>query len=115
MRGQGTIRLALAFAALLASLTFVIWRQSRALELLRELDGVRSARAVAESERSGLVGRAQLLESRARIRSVAESRLGMRVPTAEDLVTLRPRVSPEPSDGRPSAPRSFDIAAVGDR
>lgn len=110
MRGQGTIRLALAFATLLASLTFVIWRQSRALELLRELDGARSARAVAESERAGLTGRVQVLEGRSRIRKVGESRLGLRVPTAEDLVTLRRR------SATPRSPdRRWDIAAAGDR
>ncbi len=89
MRGQGTIRLALAFAALLASLTLVIWRQSRALEMLRALDDTRSTRAVAESDRAGLSARIQVLEGRARIRTVAESRLGLVVPTADDLIMLR--------------------------
>lgn len=94
MRGQGTIRLALAFAALLAALTLVVWRQSRSLEVLRQLDEARSERAISESERAALVASIQTLEGRARIRRVAESRLGLRVPSAEDLVTLRHRPAP---------------------
>jgi cell division protein FtsL len=100
VRGQGTIRVALAFAALLAALTSVVWRQSRALEELRVLDEVRSERAIREAERATLMASIQTLEGRARIRRVAETQLGMRVPTAEDLVTLRrraeSRVKPRP-------------------
>jgi len=90
-RGQGTIRVALAFAALLASLALVVSRQSHALEALRELDAVRSAHAVAESERSALVTRIQRLESRGRVLDVAADRLGLRVPAAgvEIVILLR--------------------------
>lgn len=88
MRSAGAIRVALAFAALLASLSLVVWRQSRALEVLRELDGLRSARAVAESERAELSARVQELESRARIKAVVEAWWGMRVPASGELVTL---------------------------
>jgi cell division protein FtsL len=108
MRGQGSIRVALAFAALLASLTLVIWRQSRSLELLRSLDEVRSERALAESERASLTARVQVLESRTRIRAVAASRLGLRVPTAEDLVTLRRRAPVRDGGARP-----WNVAAAG--
>jgi cell division protein FtsL len=89
MRGQGSIRVALAFAVLLASQALVIWRQSRTLEVLRDLDADRRTRAVVESERAKLTAELQVLESRARVRRVAESRLGMRVPTAADMVVLR--------------------------
>lgn len=88
MGGQGTVRVALAFAALLASLTLVVWRQGRALDALRALDRTRSERAVAESERAELLGRIQYLESRARIVTVAGRRLGMRVPSAGDEMTI---------------------------
>ena len=51
-------------------------------------------------ERATLMASIQTLEGRARIRRVAETQLGMRVPTAEDLVTLRrrpeSRVKPRP-------------------
>ena len=101
-RTGGTIRVALAFAALLASLSLVVWRQSRASEVLRELDGLRSARAVAESERAAVSATIQKLESRARIKGVVEERWGMRVPASGELVTLL-RPDARMADGRLAA------------
>src|SRR5690606_14601862 len=78
MRGQpGVIRVALGFAALLASLSLVIWRQSRALEVLRALDGVRRERAVLEAERATELQRIRRLESRSRVVAEAGKTLGM--------------------------------------
>lgn len=88
MAARGTIRMAVAFAALLAALTSVVWRQSRALEVLRELDRARQERALAEAERAELTHEAQRLESRRRIADVAARRLGMRVPAADEIVIL---------------------------
>jgi cell division protein FtsL len=89
MRGQpGVLRLALAFAGLLASLSLVVWRQSRALEALRALDLVRQERAVLETERSLLTSRIQRLESRNRVVSVAGARLGLRIPVGGEIVVL---------------------------
>ena len=89
MRGLGGVRgVALAFAGLLAALSLVVWRQSRALEVLRALDAARRARAVAEAERAELLRRIQYLESRARVVSAAGARLGMRVPEGPELVVL---------------------------
>ena len=88
MRGNGTIRLALCFALLLGALTMVIWRQSLALATLRDLDRLRDGRALAEAERSDLVRRIEQLESRATVVSAAETRLGMRVPSASEIVIL---------------------------
>ena len=91
---SGTIRLALAFAALLASLTLVIWRQSRALEVLRSVDQMRSERVIAEAERSELTRRIQRLESRARVVADARDRLGMHVPSANEIVILPLHAAP---------------------
>lgn len=85
---SGTIRLAFAFAALLGSLTLVIWRQSRALETLRTIDQLRSARVLAEAERSELLRSIQTLESRGRVVADAQTRLGMHVPSATEIVIL---------------------------
>lgn len=92
MKHQGTLRLALTFAAFLGSLNMVIWRQSRALDVLKELDAARNSRAAVESEKSQLTGRIQQLESRARIMAVAESWWGMRVPTSDEefVIMIRP-------------------------
>ena len=62
MAARGTIRTAVAFAALFAALTSVGWRQSRALEVMRELDAVRQDRALSEAERERIVHVAQRLE-----------------------------------------------------
>lgn len=88
MASRGTIRMALASAALLAALTSVVWRQSRALEVVRELDGVRQERALAEAERAELTHDAQRLASRRRIADAAARRLGLRVPAANEIVIL---------------------------
>jgi hypothetical protein len=85
---SGTIRLALAFSALLGSLTMVIWRQSRALEMLRHIDTMRGSRVIVEAERSELTRRAQNLESRTRVVADARDRLGMHVPSADEIVIL---------------------------
>ncbi|HLU26574.1 MAG TPA: hypothetical protein VKZ58_12800 [Longimicrobiales bacterium] len=89
MRGHsGVLSATLAIAALLGSLSLTVWRQGRALELLRALDELRSERAVVEAERTELMRRIGYLESRGRVVSAARARLGMRVPTAGELVIL---------------------------
>lgn len=100
----GTIRLALAFAALLGSLTMVIWRQSRALEVLRSVDELRSARVIVEAERSELTRRIQRLESRGRVVVAARDRLGMRVPSAAEIIILP--MEPAAATGTPTIARA---------
>lgn len=88
-RGLSTPSLvALAFAALLASLSLVTWRQSRALEALAELESVRREHSLAEADRAELVRRIQGLESRARVVSEARSRLGLHIPDDTENVFL---------------------------
>lgn len=101
MSGPGTLRVALALVAFLASLSLVIWRQSQALELLGELDAVRSRRAAVESQKSQLVSRIQYLESRSRIAEVAGARWGMRVPQSDEefVILVRPGLDPDPRRG----------------
>jgi len=102
MRGpSGILTAALAFAALLASLSLVVWRQSRALQVLRALEAVRSERAVLEAERVDLVRRKQMLESRSRVVRVAGERLGMRVPHGTEIVILSLEDGSEQVGGRP--------------
>jgi cell division protein FtsL len=85
---NGTIRLALCFAALLGALTMVIWRQSLALATLSELDQLRDSRALAEAERSELIRNIEHLESRSAVVGAAQLRLGMHVPSADEIVIL---------------------------
>lgn len=90
--GEGTVRVALAFAAFLGSLSLVIWRQSRALEVLRELDGARVERASIESAKSRQMEAIQHLESRGRIADLTGKRWGMRVPSSDEefVIMVRP-------------------------
>lgn len=104
MRGGGrTVRLALVIAALLGSLSLVVWRQSRALETLRLVERVHRERAVVEAERTRLARRISELESRSRVARLARERLSMRLPTSEELVILPLEPLPEPAES--PAPR----------
>jgi cell division protein FtsL len=112
--GEGTLRVALAFAAFLGSLSLVIWRQSRALEVLRELDGARVERAAVESDKSRNVEEIQVLESRGRIAGVAGTQWGMRVPSSDEefVIMLRPDegdTSPVTPTGRSAAVTMADL------
>lgn len=89
MRGNGAIRTSVAFALLFASLSLVVWRQSRALEELRALDEARSERTVLLAERSELQREIHRLESRSRVVAVAGARMGLRLPAADEIVLLR--------------------------
>jgi cell division protein FtsL len=81
-------RASLAVAVLLLALGFVTWRQSRAFEVLGELEEVRRASSEASAERIDLERSIQALESRARVVPAARSRLGMHTPDASELVIL---------------------------
>lgn len=87
-RGNGAIRLAVAFALLFSSLSLVVWRQSRALEELGSLEQARAERALLQAERTSLQREIQYLESRPRVLEVAAERLGMRLPVHTEIVVL---------------------------
>ncbi len=87
-RGAPTLRVAAGAAALLLSLGSVVWRQSRALETLAELDRDRDRRTLLLAERAELDRRIQKLESRGRVIPDAERRLGLRIPQAAEIVIL---------------------------
>lgn len=75
-----------AVAALVLALSFVTWRQTRALEALAELDRVERDISLLRAERGELERRIQTLESRGRIVPVAREWLGMRTPSADEIV-----------------------------
>jgi cell division protein FtsL len=87
-RGLPLIRAGLLFMLLLGSLTLVVWRQSRALEMQRALELVRRDRAVEESRRAALLRRVEQLESRTRVTEAAATRFGMRLPAGGEIVIL---------------------------
>lgn len=81
-------RASLTLAVLLMSLGFVTWRQSRAFEVLRELEEVRRDVAEARAEQIELERHIQGLVSRSRVVPAARARLGMHTPDASELVIL---------------------------
>jgi hypothetical protein len=91
-QGRGAIRTSLAFALLFASLTLVVWRQSRALEELRGLDAARATRTILQAERADLQREIHRLESRSRVMA-AGGRMGLRLPAAHEIVFLHAPVA----------------------
>ncbi len=81
-------KVALVIAVLLASLSLVAWRQSRALEALGGLDAVRKEMSLALAERAELNRRIQYLQSYGRVVRDARTRLGMHTPDAREQVLL---------------------------
>ena len=89
MKGlSGTSKVALAVAALLASLSLVSVRQRTALSTMAVLDSLRVEEDRHEAIREDLKSRVLHLESPGRVSKDAERRLGMRKAGASDMVTL---------------------------
>jgi cell division protein FtsL len=88
MRLSPSSRTALCVSALLASLSLVAWRQSRAMEVLEEVDRARKEIALARAEQAELNRRIQYLGSYGRVVSDARRRLRMHVPDASEQVLL---------------------------
>ncbi|MFW6201437.1 MAG: hypothetical protein ACOC8B_02595 [Gemmatimonadota bacterium] len=86
--GRGVLRLAFVYAILLASLTLVVHRQSRALDALRSLDELRRERAVLAATRAELVRELERLESRRHVVGVARRELDMHIPATDEIVLL---------------------------
>lgn len=89
MKGlAGTSLVALAVAALLASLSLVSWRQRQALLTLERVDSLKHECALEEATLEGLEAQLLYLESPGRVSREAERRLGMRKAGASDIVFL---------------------------
>jgi hypothetical protein len=81
-------RAAVTIALLLASLGYVTWRQSRALETLAEWDELRRRTTAAQAQLVELEREIQVLTSRARVVPEARALLDMHTPDASELVIL---------------------------
>lgn len=92
-RRPGWVRMLGWMMLILASLVIVTWRQTRGLELERQLRETEAEHAMAEAERVNLMRRVEELRSRARIVRVARERLGMHLPADSEIVFL-----PAPAD-----------------
>jgi cell division protein FtsL len=93
-RGWAVVGLVLVTFVLVASA--IVWRRSRGIAAARELRALTRRRAQLVAERAALEGEVRLAASRARIGTVAEQRLGMRVPADTQVVIIKrpaPRAS----------------------
>lgn len=88
MRLSAPLKMVVAVALLLAGLSLVAWRQSRAREALAELDTIRREISLMTAERNEIINRIQSLESLGRVIPEAERRLGMRLPSDGEIVLL---------------------------
>jgi cell division protein FtsL len=113
-RGSGAIRMGMALTLLFASLSMVVWRQSRALEELRGLDAARSSRAVLQAERTALQREIQRLESRSRIIAVAGDRFGLRMPAGSEIVILQAPAR-QNAGAAPARPPRRDLLTTAER
>lgn len=106
-RGSGGVILtALGLAAVLAALSLVTWRQSRAREVLAELDRVQREISLVQAERAELERRIQTLQSRGHVVPAARERLGLVLPDAAQIVLLVPHGSMELEGVVPATSRS---------
>jgi cell division protein FtsL len=96
MRGRSLIALCLFGFVLVA--TGVIWRRSVGVGQSAKIQELDKHRSDLEARRAALEGEIRDATSRARLARVAEERLGMRVPSDSQVITL-PRPVP------PASPR----------
>lgn len=96
--GAGGFAVLLVVGALLVALSLVPWRQSRALEALAELDRVDRELTLVRAEAERYRTEVRRLESRQHVVEEARERLGMRMPSADEVVILDPG-SDDPGEG----------------
>lgn len=88
-RGHATpVRVTLALGLFLCTLVIVAWRQSRAFEVMNEVERVSAEIALAAAEGDDLRQRIQYLESLERVVRDAGIRLGMHIPTDSERADL---------------------------
>lgn len=102
MKPSGSFLATVSVGLLLAALSLVTWRQSRAHEALGMLDELRSEISLVTAERNELENQIRRLESRGYVVPAAEERLGMYAPTAAEIVLL----SGDRTDATPQGRRS---------
>jgi hypothetical protein len=95
-KGNGAIRMSVAFALLFVSLALVVWRQSRALEDLRGLDAARATRAVLQAERSELQREIQSAGGPDADRRRGRRAARLRTPAATEITILQAPSSRSP-------------------
>jgi cell division protein FtsL len=86
MKGRGIVALVLVGFVLVA--TGVIWRRSVGVAQIRAVQRLEQERADLQARRAALEGEIRDATSRARLARIAEERLGLRVPSDSQVITL---------------------------
>jgi cell division protein FtsL len=94
MRGRGIVAL-LLFGFVLVAVS-VIWRRSVGVAQVRRIEQLEQQRADLSARRAALQSEIRDASSRARLARVAEERLGMRVPSDSNVITLPRPVHRDP-------------------
>ena len=92
MRGRTIVALVLVGFVLVA--TGVIWRRSVGVAQARAIQRLEQQRAGLEARRAAIEREIRDATSRARLARIAEERLGMRVPSDSQVITLPRPVPP---------------------
>ena len=87
----------IALAGFLAVAVGVIWRRSLGIAESRRLDDLRRQRDALRNEQLKLEGEIRAAASRAQLAPLVERRLGMRVPSATQVILLKRPPSPNDS------------------
>ena len=85
---SGRLRFALVLLAFVAIASGVVLRRTAGIGAARELQAMETRRSSLIAERRRLEADIRLASSRARIQRIAESRLGMHVPSEDQVVYL---------------------------
>lgn len=96
MRGRSVVGLVLLGFVLVA--TGVIWRRSTGVAQARDIQQLEQRRTDLQARRAALEAEIRDATSRARLARIAEDRLGMRVPSDSQVITL-------PRSSSPASPR----------
>ena len=86
--GSGRLRFALVLLAFVAIASGVVLRRTAGISAARELQAMETRRSSLIADRRRLESDIRLASSRARIQRIAESRLGMHVPSEDQVVYL---------------------------
>ncbi|HET7275151.1 MAG TPA: hypothetical protein VFI91_08205 [Longimicrobiaceae bacterium] len=87
-RRPGWIVASLWLTILLGSLVVVTWRQTLGIRMEAAARETQGETAVLEAERIRITRRIEELRSRARVVRVARERLGMHLPTSDEIIFL---------------------------
>ena len=89
MKLKGRHWVAVWLAGFLVTAAAIVWRQTRALDTVRQLRTLQSTRAALEATRADAIAAIRHAQSRGVMVPLAEARLGLRLPQDTEIVILQ--------------------------